>query len=359
VVYAQNVTDVDDPLLERAAATGADWETLAASEIDLFRSDMAALRVIPPDYYQGVVESLDLVVALIARLAAAGAVYQLDDPEYPDWYCAHTAADLGGWSRLDAAAMEALFAQRGGDPDRPGKRHRLDALVWRLARPGEPSWDSLLGRGRPGWHVECVALAMEALGPDFDLQGGGSDLIFPHHTMCAAQALAATGRPLARAYAHVGLVGLAGEKMSKSQGNLVLVSQLLEQGCDPMALRLALLNHHYRADWSWTAADLARAEARLAGWRSVLGVGGAAPAGDGAAPATLSGGAVLASTGADQARAGDGSAGAAVVAGLRQDLRHDLRADHALARLDAWAAAGCPDPATVRPAVDALLGVAL
>jgi L-cysteine:1D-myo-inositol 2-amino-2-deoxy-alpha-D-glucopyranoside ligase len=330
VAYTQNITDVDDPLLERAAATGVAWEHLAAGQIELFRTDMAALRILPPNHYLGVVESLGLVTGLIEQLARAGAVYQVDDPAYPDWYCTNTLdPHFGELSHLDRAAMVAVFAERGGDPGRPGKRDPLDALVWRLARPGEPAWESPLGRGRPGWHVECVALALDTLGPAFDLQGGGADLVFPHHEMCAAQARTVTGRPLARSYAHVAMVGLDGEKMSKSKGNLVLVSELRAQGADPMAIRLALLAHHYRGEWSWTAADLSAAEARLARWRAAA----TAPAG---------------TVGADVLRAG-----------LRAALRDDLATGRALAAVDAWAADPAGDRDDAAAAVDALLGVSL
>jgi L-cysteine:1D-myo-inositol 2-amino-2-deoxy-alpha-D-glucopyranoside ligase len=258
--------------------------------------------------------------------------------------------------------MRAIFAERGGDPARPGKHDPLDALVWRLARPGEPAWDSPLGRGRPGWHVECVALALDTLGPAFDLQGGGADLIFPHHEMCAAQTVTATGQPLARAYAHVAMVGLEGEKMSKSKGNLVLVSQLLRQGVDPMAIRLALLAHHYRTEWSWTDDDRLTAERRLAVWRAVAGLD---PAQSAVTDVDLvqTGG----RSGQPASSAVDGPAvldpvAATVITSLRGALCDDLHADRALDVVDGWAAAPSPDPASraaVVRAVDALLGVAL
>ena len=164
----------------------------------------------------------------------------------------------------------AVFAERGGDPDRPGKQDPLDCLVWRLQRPDEPGWDSPLGRGRPGWHIECTAIALNRLGSDFDVQAGGSDLIFPHHEMCASEARVATDQPFAQLYAHSGMVGLDGEKMSKSKGNLVLVSKLRAAGVDPMAIRLALLSQHYRDDWMWTDDILAAAVERLATWREAV-----------------------------------------------------------------------------------------
>ena len=165
--------------------------------------------------------------------------------------------------------MLRLFPERGGDPERPGKKQPLDALLWQAERPGEPAWDSVLGRGRPGWHVECSAIALDHLGDLFDVQGGGSDLVFPHHEMSASHAQAAfDDLTFARAYVHAGMVGYDGEKMSKSKGNLVLVSALREAGTDPMAIRLAILAHHYRCDWEWTDADLTRGQDRLASWRA-------------------------------------------------------------------------------------------
>ncbi|WP_301178063.1 cysteine--1-D-myo-inosityl 2-amino-2-deoxy-alpha-D-glucopyranoside ligase, partial [Actinomadura geliboluensis] len=252
VHYVQNATDVDDPLLERAQQTGEDWRALADREIELFREDMTALRILPPDQYIGAVEAIPLVVEMIEKLRGRDAAYEVDgDVYFP------VAADpsFGAVSRLDRAAMAPLFAERGGDPDRPGKRDPLDALLWMARRPGEPGWESPFGEGRPGWHVECSAISVEYLGMAFDVEGGGSDLAFPHHEMSASHAQVATGeRPHARAYVHAGMVGLDGEKMSKSRGNLVFVSKLREAGADPMAIRLALLARHYRADWEWTGA---------------------------------------------------------------------------------------------------------
>ncbi len=336
VAYTQNVTDVDDPLLERAEATGVDWRELAADQTQLFRTDMEALRVIPPDDYVGAVESIPLVIALLERLMPTGLVYQVDDPEHPDWYfsCSR-AADFGEVSNLDRDSALAIFGERGGDPERPGKRDALDCLVWRLAREGEPRWPSSLGSGRPGWHIECTAIALAHLGETFDVQGGGRDLVFPHHEMCAAEARAVTGRPFSRAYVHAGMVGYDGEKMSKSKGNLVLVSQLRAEGVDPMAIRLALLAHHYRSDWEYTRADLVRATERLAAWRAATNDAAALPSDD-------------------------------TVRAVRDALRDDLDAPAALAAVDAWVAASSAidgddtDAAgAVVAAVDALLGVRL
>jgi L-cysteine:1D-myo-inositol 2-amino-2-deoxy-alpha-D-glucopyranoside ligase len=282
VRYVQNVTDVDDPLLERADRDGEDWRALADREIERFRRDMAALKVLPPDAYVGVVESVDLVAAMVVRLRDEGHAYLVEE----DWYFdVHSDPDFGAVSRLDEAAMLQLSAERGGDPERPGKRHPLDCLLWRAERPGEPAWPSPLGPGRPGWHVECSAIALAHLGGTVDVQGGGSDLVFPHHEMSASEAqVARPGEPFARSYVHGGMVAYEGRKMSKSLGNLVFVSTLREAGVDPTLIRLAIVAHHYRSDWEWTDADLRGAEERLAAWPralSLIDAWAAEPAGDG------------------------------------------------------------------------------
>lgn len=267
VRYVQNVTDVDDPLLERAEATGVDWRELAERETELFRADMTALRVLPPDAYIGAVEAIDIVVDMIEELQKRDAVYPVGD----DLYFAVTSApgfgEVSGWDREE---MLRIFPERGGDPDRPGKRDPLDCLLWQGERPNDPSWPSRLGPGRPGWHIECAAIARAHLQGALDVQGGGRDLVFPHHEMSAAEAEVIDERPFAHAYIHAGMVGLDGAKMSKSRGNLVLVSTLRGSGVDPMAIRLAVINHHYRTDWEWTSEDLTAAEGRLSAWRRAL-----------------------------------------------------------------------------------------
>ena len=336
VNYVQNVTDVDDPLLERAAATGQDWEELAEDQTELFRSDMTALRIIPPDHYVGAVESIPCVVELIEKLLSTGLVYQVEDPEHPDWYFnTASAPGFGEVSHYDEERMLKIFAERGGDPDRPGKRHPLDCLLWRFARPGEPSWTSALGDGRPGWHIECTAISLHHLGPCFDVQGGGTDLVFPHHEMCAAEARAVTGVPMAGAYVHSGMVALDGEKMSKSRGNLELVSRLRQRGADPMAIRLALLGQHYRSDWEWDSQLLERATRRLSEWRALRNIPATRPTEE-------------------------------IIAEMRRALRNDLDAPLALDIVDEWAAASIESGGKetdgytkISSAVDALLGVKL
>ncbi|MGC5346612.1 cysteine--1-D-myo-inosityl 2-amino-2-deoxy-alpha-D-glucopyranoside ligase [Streptomyces sp. DT24] len=334
VHYVQNVTDVDDPLLERAVRDGQDWAELAERETALFREDMTALRMLPPRHYIGAVEAIPGIVPLVERLRDAGAAYELDGDVY---FSVEADPHFGEVSHLDTAAMRLLSAERGGDPDRPGKKNPLDPMLWMAAREGEPSWDGgTLGRGRPGWHIECVAIALDHLGMGFDVQGGGSDLVFPHHEMGASHAQALTGEyPFARAYVHAGMVALDGEKMSKSKGNLVFVSALRQAGVDPAAIRLALLAHHYRSDWEWTDQVLADAVERLGRWRAAV-----------SRP--------------------DGVSADSLVDEVRVALADDLDAPAALAAVDRWVGRQLADggtdegaPGLVSRTVDALLGVAL
>ena len=336
VTYVQNVTDVDDPLLERADRDGEDWRDLAEREIERYRGDMAALRVLPPTWLIGAVEAMPIIERLNGRLAERGALYSVDD----DVYFAKSADQAfgalsgpGTASDYSAATMAELAAERGGDPGREGKKDPLDVLVWRAERPGEPAWESRFGSGRPGWHVECAAIAAEYLGVAFDVQAGGSDLVFPHHEMSASHARVAFGpqeRVFARLYAHAGMVGYQGQKMSKSLGNLVFVSRLLADGVDPMAIRMALLAHHYTCDWEWTDDVLAGAAARLARWRAAVARPAGPPAGE-------------------------------LLAEVRAALHDNLDAPRALAAIDRWAAEPGSDADTelVRQAADALLGIRL
>ena len=255
VSYVQNITDIDDPLLERANRDGVDWSELAQQQIDLFRSDMVHLRVIPPAHYIGAVEAIPLVVQAISELEEQSSIYPVDSDFY---FSVKKDSDFGSRSNFSQAKMLEIFAERGGDPDRVGKSDPLDCLVWMSQRVNEPGWDSSLGKGRPGWHIECTAIALEYLDPFdleltlIDIQGGGSDLIFPHHEMCAAQARVITGKELSASYVHAGMIGLDGEKMSKSKGNLVFVSRLIAEGVSPMVIRWALMSDHYRSDRMWS-----------------------------------------------------------------------------------------------------------
>ncbi|HWJ10784.1 MAG TPA: cysteine--1-D-myo-inosityl 2-amino-2-deoxy-alpha-D-glucopyranoside ligase [Nocardioides sp.] len=336
VRYVQNVTDVDDPLLERATKVGVDWVELAERETELFRKDMEALRVLPPVAYTGAVESIPLVIELVQRLEAAGAIYRVEDDLY---FSVSADPAFGDESGYDRDTMLRFFGERGGDPDRAGKKDPLDCVVWRGEREGEPSWDSPWGKGRPGWHIECAAIALQELGGAFDVQGGGSDLVFPHHEMCAGHVQVATGEAFAKVYSHAGMVAYDGQKMSKSLGNLVFVSALRNSDIDPMAIRLSLLRHHYRTDWEWTDAQLWTAVDDIADWRRALALGAGAPAGP-------------------------------VVDEVLAALADDLDAPRATAAVDAWVRATLgtdgladtsdPDAAvTLLPVLDAALGLSL
>jgi len=332
VHYVQNVTDIDDPLLERAIERGEDWQVIAQRETALFREDMTELQVLPPRQYIGAVEAIPSVAEYVTRLQANGSVYAVDNDLY---FSVHSDPNFGSVTKLDEAEMLAIFSERGGDPDRPGKRHPLDCLVWQDARPDEPAWNTTLGHGRPGWHIECVAIAMDHLGASIDLLGGGSDLAFPHHEMGASEAFSLSGVNCAEHYVHAGMVGWQGHKMSKSRGNLVFVSQLRHSGVDPMAIRLALLAHHYRSDWAWTPHGLEGAKDRLSIWRQA----------------------------ANSDRAPDFEP---FLERMRQHLSNDLRTPEVLDVVDTWALAATNREGEsttsmnlMRDSVQALLGVAI
>ncbi|CAB4671616.1 MAG: cysteine--1-D-myo-inosityl 2-amino-2-deoxy-alpha-D-glucopyranoside ligase [Actinobacteria bacterium] len=273
VIFVENVTDIDDPLLERAKRDGVDWEDLAHSQIELFRGDMTALRVIPPDSYIGAVESIPLVISAVESMMKSGVVYDLEGDKY---FATESDPAFGSRSHLSREDMLTISAQRGGDPLRPGKQDPLDALVWMAKRPGEPSWSSPFGEGRPGWHIECCAIALEYLHPDpkesflIDIQGGGNDLIFPHHDIGASQAFALGKKPYSRNYMHAGMIGLHGEKMSKSLGNLLFLSTMILEGIDPMAIKVALINRRYSQDYMWNDDALAQAQDLIGRLRLLL-----------------------------------------------------------------------------------------
>ena len=336
VSYVQNITDVDDPLLERAIRDNLDWRDLATKEIELFKDDMSALRVLPPRHYIGAVEAIPLVVKAIEKLISKNAVYKIDKDLYFD---ISTDLNFGDRSHLSIDEMIEIFAQRGGDPTLVGKRNKLDCLLWRAHREGEPSWDSPFGAGRPGWHIECTAIALEYLGSSITIQGGGSDLIFPHHEMCAAQGEVMNNATFAQYFMHTGMIGYQGEKMSKSKGNLVFVSKLREAGIDAMAIRLALLANHYRSDREWDDALLQNATERLDRWRK----GFAKP---------------------------EGPEIEATISGVVDALNNDLDTTKALAYIDAWVEKAIADSnseknsklsnsGTLARFVDSILGIAL
>jgi L-cysteine:1D-myo-inositol 2-amino-2-deoxy-alpha-D-glucopyranoside ligase len=250
VNFVENVTDIDDPLLERASKTDQDWRELAEDQLTLFKNDMSALRILPPEHLVKVTKSMNLIEDFISKLQNSGFTYSLENDLY------FSVSDFLKDLPISSDEAVSIFAERGGDPTRPGKRHPLDPILWLGNKNNEPGWDSKFGFGRPGWHVECTAIALEYLDreeSDFviDLQGGGSDLIFPHHFMSAALIKAATNRKFAEFFIHTGMVGYQGEKMSKSKGNLVFVSKLIEKGIDPLVIRWALLSKHYQSYREW------------------------------------------------------------------------------------------------------------
>ena len=256
VRYVQNVTDVDDDIMKRSRELGTSWDRLAASETALYQSDMAALNVSPPDVFPRASGTIDRIVQLVSRLLAQGHAYAREGNVY---FRVSSVTDYGRLSRLPRDEMVRLSAHRGADPDDPRKQDPLDFLLWQVSAPDEPRWESPWGGGRPGWHIECSAMALEHLGEQVDIHGGGSDLIYPHHESEIAQSESVTGvRPFARTWMHVGMLRYQGEKMSKSLRNLVLVRDLLPR-FDADTIRVALLRHHYREPWEYTESEMVAA----------------------------------------------------------------------------------------------------
>lgn len=332
VKFIENVTDIDDPLLERAKRDNLEWQTLAQDQIDLFKSDMSALRILPPEKLVKVTDSFDLIEKFITQLSERGFLYKVEE----DYY--FSVSDFLDDLPISVDQAKAIFKERGGDPDRIGKKHPLDPVVWLANRDGEPGWPSKFGYGRPGWHVECTAIACNYLDnfnsdPIIDLQGGGSDLLFPHHYMSAKIVKAAFGREFASLYVHAGMIGLDGEKMSKSKGNLIFVSRLLENQVDPMVIRWALLTGHYQSDRQWSDELLRKAESEVELVRTALSRNEVADT--------------------DQ-----------LIKDLISDLANNLDTPTALNRLVLWAITSQKDASfnksgEVSRAIDSLLGLAL
>ena len=314
----RNVTDVDDDILRKARQLGVHYLDLAAEEMARFDTDMRALGLLTPHAEPRATSAIPDILTLIGKALELGHAYESGGAVYFD---VSTFERFGRLSGLDRARMLELAAEHGGNPDDPAKADPLDFVLWQPSLPDEPAWESRWGPGRPGWHIECSALAMRELGQTIDIHGGGRDLLFPHHECETAQSESVTGVPFVRHWVHVGLVGLGGTKMSKSLGNLVFVADLRAEH-EPAAIRLALLAHHYRHDWEWADESLATAEARLAAWR-------AAPVG----------------------AAGEGDP---ALDEVRAKVDDDLHTPGALAAIDAHARAGRP---VARAA--ALLGITL
>ncbi len=267
----RNVTDVDDDILRKARELGVHYLDLAAEEMARFDANMDALGLLPAFSEPRATSAIPDILGFIGMVLDSGHAYQAGGAVYFDVSSSERFGQVSHYSREE---MLAFAAERGGNVDDPNKADPLDFVLWQPSAPDEPAWDSLWGRGRPGWHIECSALALRELGTTVDLHGGGTDLIFPHHECEAAQSEAATGEPFVRHWMHVGMVGLGGTKMSKSLGNLVFVGDLLKEW-EPEAVRLAIISQHYRTAWEWDDTLLPAATARLAAWRAA-GAGDAA-----------------------------------------------------------------------------------
>jgi L-cysteine:1D-myo-inositol 2-amino-2-deoxy-alpha-D-glucopyranoside ligase len=247
VRFVRNITDVDDSILPKARSLGVDFLELAAAETARFHRDMEALDTRPPMAEPRATESIDGIIGIIRTLEAQGHTYTVEGTTY---FAVDTFSGFGKLSHYTRDEMIAFARERGGHPDDSRQRDPLDFVLWQPSLPDEPSWASPWGAGRPGWHIECTAMAYATLGTTIDLHGGGGDLVFPHHECEIAQSESAHGVPFVRHWMHCGLVAYDGTKMSKSLGNLVFVSELLKNA-DPRAIRLALMAHHYRSDWEW------------------------------------------------------------------------------------------------------------
>jgi len=264
VKCVRNVTDVDDPLFAKARELGVHYLDLAAGEEARFEADMKALNALEVYSTPRASSAISDIRGFIGMVIDRGFAYESGGSVYFD---VSKFPQFGSVSHYDEATMIAYAKERGGNVEDPNKRNPLDFVLWHPSLPDEPSWDTLWGAGRPGWHIECSALALRELGTTIDLHGGGSDLIFPHHECERAQSEAATGVPFARHWMHVAMVSMDGHKMSKSRGNLVFVDKLRTMH-DPRAIRLGLIEHHYRVEWEWDDDLMTRNERRLSAWRS-------------------------------------------------------------------------------------------
>src|SRR5579875_830445 len=263
VRYVQNVTDIDDDVLRKSREVGIAWDELGRREVARYKDDLNALNVAPPTLYIAASTETAKMIELIQALLAQGHAYEQDG-----WVYFSVKSDPGFGKLAEAAGYVgydswlATANERGNFPDDPRKRDPLDFVLWQGQQPGEPAWESPWGPGRPGWHIECSSMIVKYLGSRIDIHGGGSDLIFPHHTCEIAQSENATGEhPFVQVWMHCAMVGLGGEKMSKSLGNLILVSNLRKAYTND-AIRLLLLSHHYRLPWEYTEADMQAAAQR-------------------------------------------------------------------------------------------------
>lgn len=264
VTYVQNITDIDDPLFERARDTGETWQTIAETQIKKYQQAMTYLRLLPPNHFYSVTESMIEIKAAAQKLESSS--YATEDAQY----FKSNAEKLGAFTNMSQEELIELVRQRGGDPDTLGKFSPLDPKIWLRSAQDEPAWESVFGQGRPGWHIECVAIANNYFSDTFDVQGGGKDLIFPHHAMCEQMNQVLFNRPLARGFMHVDLVGYQGEKMSKSLGNLVFIEDLLARKYSANVIRLGLLAQDWREYWEFNYQIMNLAGSRLNKWTQAV-----------------------------------------------------------------------------------------
>ena len=264
VKCVRNVTDVDDPLFAKARELGVHWLDLAFREEARLNDDLDALNALEVYSRPRASSAIPDIRGFIGMVLDRGYAYRAGGAVYFD---VSRSENFGALSQLDRDAMIALARERGGNVDDPHKRDQLDFVLWQPSSGDEPAWDTLWGSGRPGWHIECSALALRELGTTIDLHGGGTDLIFPHHECERAQSEAATGEPFVRHWMHVAMVSMDGHKMSKSRGNLVFVDAL-RRAHDPVAIRMGIIEHHYRTEWEWDDELIVRAGQRLNRWRA-------------------------------------------------------------------------------------------
>lgn len=271
VRYCQNVTDVDDPLFERAARDGIAWDDLARRETQRFVEDCRALNILAPTYFPRASDEIPAMLPIIERLIELGHAYVRDGNVY---YRAATAPDYGAMPRMGYEALLATANERGNNPDDPHKEDPLDFVLWQRGNGDLPTWDSPWGPGRPGWHIECTAMSTRYLGPQIDIHGGGRDLIFPHHPSEIAQTEPVTGKhPFVQFWVHGGMARFDGEKMSKSRGNMVFVRDALRDHTAD-ALRWYLLTFPYREDFDYVPEEVVATEARVLQLRNALRVSG-------------------------------------------------------------------------------------
>lgn len=263
-LYAQNVTDLDDPLFERARSTNKPWREIVTEQVQIYRNDMTALNVMPPDYFVGVEENINLVIDEIDKVKDFS--YQLNDKTY---FKKQKSLNSKLVSEKSHQELINIAAERGCDVSTSGKLDPLDPILWRSSREDEPEWETSFGVGRPGWHIQCISLAQKYLNLPFDIQGGGKDLIYPHHAMCDEITKITKNKDFAQIYCHVGMVSYEGSKMSKSKGNLVFVHELIKMGVDPNLIRLMLISKKWNQDWEFTFEEIDRYKAILENLRNL------------------------------------------------------------------------------------------